>query len=175
MQNIITYPANFMRVASMKPCPVASAMILSKRAVVRRGPSPATTRRSAGLSWDRIDIHIELLNIHYDKLAAKRNMEDLRLIRARVQVVRERQLERFQGTKLTCNAEMGPTEVRTFCQTGASGKKLLKAAVQQLHLSVKMYYRVLKLARTIADLEGNELIVANYVAEAIQYRPRVGI
>src|SRR5438876_10295372 len=67
----------------------------------------------------------------------KRNVEDSKTIRARVQAARERQLERFKGTKLTCNAEMGPTEVREFCQTDASGEKLLKAAVQQLHLSVR--------------------------------------
>jgi predicted ATPase with chaperone activity len=76
---------------------------------------------------------------------------------------------------LTCNAEMGPTEVREFCQTDASGEKLLKAAVQQLHLSARAYHRVLKLARTIADLAGSEMIAANHVAEAVQYRPRVGM
>jgi len=92
-----------------------------------------------------------------------------------VQAARERQLERFKGTKLTCNAEMGPTEVREFCQMDASGEKLLKAAVQQLHLSARAYHRVLKLARTIADLAGSEMIAANHVAEAVQYRPRVGM
>ena len=70
---------------------------------------------------------------------------------------------------------MGPTEVRKFCQTDASGEKLLKAAVQQLHLSARAYHRVLKLARTIADLAGSEMITANHVAEVIQYRPRVRI
>jgi magnesium chelatase family protein len=88
-----------------------------------------------------------------------------------VQAARERQLERFKGTKLTCNTEMGPTEVREFCQTDASGEKLLKAAVQQLHLSVRAYHRVLKLTRTIADLAGSEMVAA----EAVQYRPRVGM
>ncbi len=76
---------------------------------------------------------------------------------------------------MTCNAEMGPTEVHDFCQTDTSGEKLLKAAVQQLHLSARAYHRVLKLARTIADLAGSEMIAANHVAEAVQYRPRVGM
>jgi magnesium chelatase family protein len=89
-------------------------------------------------------------------------------------VGRERQLERFKGTKLTCNVEMGPREVREFCQTDASGDKL-KVAVQQLHLSARAYHRVLRLARTIADLAGSEMIAANHVAEAVQYRPRVGM
>ena len=96
-------------------------------------------------------------------------------IRKRVQAARERQLERFKGTKLTCNAEMGPTEVGEFCKTDASGEKLLKAAVQQLHLSARAYHRVLKLARTIADLAASDNIAANHVAEAVQYRPRVGM
>jgi hypothetical protein len=80
-----------------------------------------------------------------------------------------------KGTKLTCNTEMGPNEVRHFCQTDPSGEKLLKAATQQLHLSARAYHRVLKLARTIADLAGSEMILANHIAEAIQYRPRVGM
>ncbi len=96
-------------------------------------------------------------------------------IRARVQEARHRQLQRFSGTKMTSNAEIGPTEVREICQTDTSSEKLLKAAVQQLHLSARAYHRVLKLARTIADLAGNEEIMANHVAEAAQYRPRVGM
>ena len=100
----------------------------------------------------------------------KRNVEDSKTIRARLQAARERQLERFKGTKLTCNAEIGP-RVREFCQTDASGEKLLKAAVQQLHLSARASHRVLKLARTIEDLARSEMIAANHVAEAVQYRP----
>jgi magnesium chelatase family protein len=70
---------------------------------------------------------------------------------------------------------MGPNEVREFCQTDVSGEKLVKAATQQLHLSARAYHRVLKLARTIADLAGSDMIMANHIAEAIQYRPRVGL
>ena len=132
-------------------------------------------KRISGPLLDRIDIHVEVPRVDYEKLADKRNVEDSKAIRARVQAARERQLERFSGTKITCNAEMGPTEVRQYCQTDASGEKLLKAAVQQLHLSARAYHRVLKLARTIADLAGSEMIAANHLAEAIQYRPRVGI
>jgi magnesium chelatase family protein len=129
-------------------------------------------KKISGPLLDRIDIHVEVPRVDYEKLADKRNVEDSRTIRARVQAARERQLERFKGTKMTCNAEMGPTEVREFCQTDASGEKLLKAAV---HLSARAYHRVLKLARTIADLAGSEMIAANHVAEAVQYRPRVGM
>jgi magnesium chelatase family protein len=132
-------------------------------------------KKISGPLLDRIDIHVEVPRVDYEKLTDKRNVEDSKAIRTRVQAARERQLERFAGTKITCNAEMGPTEVRQYCQTDASGEKLLKAAVQQLHLSARAYHRVLKLARTIVDLAGSEMIAANHVAEAVQYRPRVGM
>src|SRR6266487_1723004 len=93
-------------------------------------------KKISGPLLDRIDIHVEVPRVDYEKLADRRNVEDSKTIRARVQAARERQLERFKGTKWTCNAEMGPTEVRQFCQTDASGEKLLK------------------LARAIADLAG---------------------
>jgi magnesium chelatase family protein len=132
-------------------------------------------KKISGQLLDRIDMHVEVPRVDCEKLADKGNLEDSKTIRARVQAVRERLLQRFKGTKLTCNAEMGPTEVREFCQTDASGEKLLKAAVQQLHLSARAYHRVLKLARTIADLARCEMIAANHVAEAVQYRLRVGM
>ena len=132
-------------------------------------------KRISGPLLDRIDIHVEVPRVDYEKLADKRNVENSQTVRARVQAARERQLQRFSGTKLNCNAEMGPSEVRECCQTDASGEKLLKAAMQQLHLSARAFHRVLKLARTIADLAGSEMIAANHVAEAIQYRPRVGM
>ncbi len=132
-------------------------------------------KRISGPLLDRIDIHIEVPRVDYEKLADKRSVENSEAIRRRVQAAREQQLQRLTDTRLTCNAEMGPTEVRQFCQTDASGEKLLKAAMQQLHLSARAYHRVLKLARTIADLAESEMILANHIAEAIQYRPRVGI
>jgi magnesium chelatase family protein len=90
----------------------------------------AISRYQKKISSSLIDIHVEVPRVDYEKLADKRNVEDSKTIRARVQEARERQLERFKGTKLTCNAEMGPTEVREFCQTDTSWEKLLKAAVQ---------------------------------------------
>ena len=105
----------------------------------------------------------------------KGRLRTRRLFRKRVQAARERQLQRFTGTKLTCNAEMGPSEVHDFCSVEPSAEKLLKAAMQQLHSSARAFHRVLKLARMIVDLADSELIAANHLAEAIQYRPRVGM
>ncbi len=132
-------------------------------------------KRISGPLLDRIDIHVEVPRVDYEKLADKRQVENSETIRKRVQAARERQLQRFKATRITCNAEMGPAEVRTFCGVEPSAEKLMKAAMQQLHLSARAYHRVLKLARTIADLAGSDLIKANHVAEAIQYRPRMGM
>ena len=131
-------------------------------------------KRISGPLLDRINIHVEVPGVDYEKLADKRKVEDSATIRKRVQAARERQLQRFTGTTLNCNAEMGPAEVRDFCQVDPSAEKLLKAAMQQLHLSARAFHRVLKLARSIADLAESEMIAANHVAEAIQYRPRRG-
>lgn len=174
-QGTITYPANFMLVAAMNPCPCGFYGDPVKECSCSAMAIARYQKRISGPLLDRIDIHVEVPRVDYEKLADKRQVETSAIIRARVQAARERQLERFQGTKLTCNAEMGPNEVRQFCQTDASGEKLLKAAVQQLHLSARAYHRVLKLARTIADLAGGEMIAANHLAEAVQYRPRVGM
>ena len=97
------------------------------------------------------------------------------MVRKRAQAARAQQRQRLAGTMITCNAAMGATEVRAFCQMDASGEKLLQAAMQQLHLTVRASQRTLKLARTIADLAESELIKANHMAEALHYRMRVGL
>jgi magnesium chelatase family protein len=129
-------------------------------------------KRISGPLLDRIDIHVEVPRVEYEKLSDDRLGEPSAAIRGRVAVARERQLRRFEGTKLTCNADMGPAEVRDFCQVDPAGKSLLKAAMQQLQMSARAYHRILKLARTIADLAGSERIETVHLAEAIQYRPR---
>jgi magnesium chelatase family protein len=99
-------------------------------------------------------------------------------VRARVRAARERQATRFAGaagTRLACNADMGPAEVRAYCDSEPSAAPLLQAATQRLHLSARAFHRVLKVARTIADLAGNETSAAPHVAEALQYRPRIDV
>ena len=129
-------------------------------------------KRISGPFLDRVDIFAEVPHIDYDKLTDDRLGEKSEQIRARVAAARSIQYRRFAGSRLTQNSEMTPAEVREFCQVEESAQGLLKAAMKQLYLSARAFHRVLKLARTIADLEGVETIKAHHVAEAIQYRPR---
>src|SRR5437879_2318517 len=174
-QGTITYPANFMLVAAMNPCPCGYYGDPVKECSCSASSIARYQKRISGPLLDRIDIHVEVPRVDYEKHADKRQVENSETIRKRVQAARERQMERFKGTKMTCNAEMGPSEVQDFCSVEPSAEKLLKAAMQQLHLSARAFHRVLKLARTSADLAGGDLITANHLAEAIQYRPRVGM
>ena len=121
---------------------------------------------------DRIDIHIEVPRVDYDKLSSDRLGEPSAAIRERVQTARQRQLERFALSGIICNADMRVAEVRKFCKLDETGDNLVRAAMSQLNLSARAYHRILKLARTIADLAGSENIQTPHVAEALQYRPK---
>jgi magnesium chelatase family protein len=141
-------------------------------------PSAATRRDSEGIPrisgplLDRIDIHIEVPRVDYNKLTDERLGERSEVIRARVERAREVQRKRFAGTPRSCNADMGPTQVREMCRLDEAGQALVRAAMQQLQMSARAFHRILKLARTIADLAGSERIETAHLAEAIQYRPR---
>jgi magnesium chelatase family protein len=129
-------------------------------------------KRISGPLLDRIDIHIEVPRVEYEKLTDERLGEPSAAIQGRVEAARERQRRRFDGTGLMSNADMGPSEVRNFCQIDDAGKSLLRAAMHQLQMSARAYHRILKLSRTIADLSGSDAIETAHLAEAIQYRPR---
>lgn len=132
-------------------------------------------KRISGPLLDRIDIHIQVPRVEYDKLSDQRVGEASSVIRGRVEMARDVQRQRFAGTEVTCNADMHPAEVRQFCMLDETGRTLMKNAMNQLQLSARAYHRVLKLARTIADLSGEENIAPTHLAEALQYRPKLGM
>jgi len=168
----VMFPANFMLVGAMNPCPCGYYGDPVRQCTCPPGVVSRYQRRISGPFIDRVDIFIEVPHIDYEKLADERLGEKSKRVQARVVAARARQLERFHGTKLTGNAEMTPSEVREFCQVEESAQSLLKAAMKQLYLSARAFHRILKLARTIADLDNGDIIKAHPLAEAIQYRPR---
>jgi magnesium chelatase family protein len=125
----------------------------------------------SGPLLDRIDIHIEVPAVKYKELRAPSPTEDSTAVRTRVIAARERQMERFRAEKTTyCNAQMAPKMIRKHCGINAEGEKLLENAVTRLGLSARAHDRILKVARTIADLDGAEDVLGKHLSEAIQYR-----
>jgi magnesium chelatase family protein len=168
----LTFPANFMLIAAMNPCPCGYFGDPVKECTCSLSMVSRYQKRISGPLLDRIDIHVEVPRVEYEKLTDDRLGEPSASIRARVERAREVQRQRFADTSLSCNADMGPAEVREYCKVDEAGRSLLKAAMQQLAMSARAFHRVLKLARTIADLAGSERIETSHLAEAIQYRPR---
>ncbi len=171
-QGSVMYPANFMLIGAMNPCPCGFYGDPFRQCTCPASLVSRYQRRISGPFMDRVDIFIEVPHIDYEKLADDRLGEKSEKVQARVVEARSRQQLRFTGTKLTCNAEMTPTEVRQFCQVEESAQSLLKAAMKQLYLSARAFHRILKLSRTIADLDNSAIIKAQHLAEATQYRPR---
>ncbi len=129
--------------------------------------------RISGPLLDRIDLHVEVPRVEYDKLLGDERAESSAAVRSRVMAARARQADRFRERPgLYANADMGPGEVTTFCSLAADARQLLDLSVKRMQLSARAYHRVLKLSRTIADLGDSEVILAQHVAEAVQYRAR---
>ena len=156
----------------MNPCPCGYYGDPFRLCTCHPGLVSRYQRRISGPFLDRVDIFIEVPHIDYEKLSDDRLGEKSEVVQARVTAARLLQQERFKGTTLVSNNEMTPIEVREFCQAEEDAKSLLKAAMKQLYLSARAFHRILKLARSIADLENSGIIKANHIAEAIQYRPR---
>jgi magnesium chelatase family protein len=149
---------------TQKPCTCAPAMVTKYQ------------KQISGPLLDRIDIHIEVPRVDYEKLSGDRMGESSEAIRARVQAAREIQNKRFSrngSSDIICNADMRVGEIRQFCKLQDEGQSLMRAAMTQLNLSARAYHRILKLSRTIADLAGSEEIQSVHLAEALQYRPKL--
>lgn len=169
----ISFPASVTLIAAMNPCPCG---YFGDPVRECRCPSSTVTRyqkRISGPLLDRIDIHLEVPRIDYDQLSDRRAGERSEVVRERVERARGIQSARFSGSDKLTNADMGPKEVQKFARLDEQGETLVRMAVRQLSLSARAYHRVLKLARTIADLASSENIRSEHVAEALQYRPRL--
>lgn len=167
----IDYPASFMLVASMNPCPCGFYNHPEKECVCSPGMVQKYLNRLSGPLLDRIDIHIEVVPVNYDKLSDKGAVERSTTIRERVIKAREIQSARFAGVNgVYSNAQMTTALQRKYCKLDAESGRLLKAAMEVRGLSARAYDRILKVARTIADLEQSEEITINHVSEAINYR-----
>jgi len=171
-QGSVTFPANFMLVGAMNPCPCGYYGDPFKQCTCSPGLVSRYQKRISGPFIDRVDIFVEVPHIDYEKLADDRLGEKSEKVQERIKAARSIQRQRFDGTVIACNAEMTPTEVRQFCQVEESAQSLLKTAMKQLYLSARAFHRILKIGRTLADLENSDIIKAHHIAEAIQYRPR---
>ncbi|MCK6650810.1 MAG: YifB family Mg chelatase-like AAA ATPase, partial [Bacteroidia bacterium] len=167
----VEYPTSFMLIASMNPCPCGFYNHPEKNCVCAPGVVQKYLNKISGPLLDRIDIHIEVTPVSYTELAAERVSEKSKAVRDRVVKAREIQEERFKDKEgVHCNAQIGSKQLREVCKIDEAGNQLLKTAMERLGLSARAYDRILKVARTIADLDNSENIETNHLAEAIQYR-----
>ncbi|MDG1572827.1 YifB family Mg chelatase-like AAA ATPase [Robiginitalea sp. M366] len=166
----VTYPSSFMLVASMNPSPGG----YFNDQAGGHGNNPAEVRRYlgrvSGPLLDRIDIHMEVSPVPYEQLSDARKGEPSASIRARVTRAREVQKTRLQGAGIHCNAQMNVRQIRQYCALSPAASRLLGSAMERLQLSARAYDRILKVARTIADLEGSAAVTESHLSEAIQYR-----
>ena len=167
----IEYPAGFMLVASMNPCPCGNFNHPDKDCVCPPGTVTKYLNKISGPLLDRIDLHVEVTPVPFSELSSERKSESSAVIRERVIRAREIQAERFRDTPgIYNNAQMDKNRLERHCSIDPAGKNLLKKAMERLNLSARAYDRILKVARTAADLAGSEKIRAEHLAEAIQYR-----
>ncbi|PIE85924.1 MAG: magnesium chelatase [Bacteroidia bacterium] len=167
----IEYPASFMMVASMNPCPCGYYNHPEKECVCSPGVVQKYLNKISGPLLDRIDIHIEVVPVSFKELSHAKESEPSQKVRERVIKARNIQEKRFDKNEGTyCNAQMSSKMLRKYCVIDNAGQTLLKNAMERLGLSARAYDRILKVSRTIADLEQNEHILPNHLAEAIQYR-----
>ena len=169
----VRYPARFTLIAASNPCPCGFFGDEKRECTCSPGTVTRYQKRISGPILDRIDMHVSVPAIPPGKLTGKYQSESSSIIQKRVQKARDMQLKRFRGLKITSNAEMNNKQLKQFCNLDQQSILLLKQAISKLNLSARAFHRVIKIARTIADLENSEKIKSNHIAEALQYRPQV--
>ncbi|MDD2361359.1 MAG: YifB family Mg chelatase-like AAA ATPase [Oscillospiraceae bacterium] len=166
----LTYPCSFMLVAAMNPCPCGYFGHPTRQCKCSPVAQQSYLARISGPLLDRIDLHIEVPPVEYEQLSSKQPSESSAEIRERVNAARLRQLERFKGTEVSCNARIHPGMLRETCAMTDSASKMLQGVFDRMGLSARAYDRLLKVARTIADLDSADIIDTQHLAEAVQYR-----
>ena len=174
-QGSLTFPANFQLAAAMNPCPCGYYGDPSRPCTCSSTMVTRYQKRISGPLMDRIDIHMQVPRVEYQKLRDMQPGESSAVVRERVEAARERQRVRFEGIGIASNADMRPAQIRRYCGLDDPCQALMKTAMRQLQLTARAYHRVLKLARTIADLAVADEITQVHLAEALQYRPKVDV
>ncbi|PIR04569.1 MAG: magnesium chelatase [Candidatus Magasanikbacteria bacterium CG11_big_fil_rev_8_21_14_0_20_39_34] len=171
-QGTLTFPASFTLVASQNPCPCGFATDPNKPCLCTPIQISRYKKKISGPLLDRIDLHIEVPRVELEKLSKDELAESSEEIQKRVEQARERQNVRFKNSSIATNSEMKNKEIKEYCRLTEEGMNLLKNAVQQMHLSARSFHRILKLSRTIADLDAHDSIEIQHIAEALQYRSK---
>ena len=166
----LTLPSRFMLVCAMNPCRCGWFGHPSGRCTCTDSQVQSYLRRISGPLLDRIDMHVEVPSVEYEAMRRKEQPETSQQVRSRVNAARQVQQRRYEGTGVTCNAYMTPAMIGQYCQLDTAGEKLMQGAFDRLGLTGRSHDRILRMARTIADLEGEEQILPTHLAEAIQYR-----
>ena len=166
----LTYPCSVMLVCAMNPCPCGFYGHPTRECSCPKGAVQRYLSRVSGPLLDRLDLHVEVPPVDFTELSSQEQTENSASIKARVDAARKLQQERFAGTGVTCNARMSPGMTREYAQVTDAGMKLLKNAFEKMGMSARAYDKVLRVARTIADLDANGTVDAVHIAEAVQYR-----
>ncbi|MBI1279398.1 MAG: YifB family Mg chelatase-like AAA ATPase [Anaerolineaceae bacterium] len=172
-QGSMTFPANFLLVGAMNPCPCGYFGDNTRACTCSPTMITRYQGRLSGPLLDRIDLHVDVPRVEYDKLMSDERAETSAVVRQRVESAREHQRKRFEGRAgLYANSDMGVSEIQQLCYLSPEAKQLLEISTKRMQLSARSYHRVIKLSRTIADLEDSRRIEVQHIAESLQYRPR---
>jgi magnesium chelatase family protein len=173
VQGSCTFPARMMLIAAMNPCPCGHYGNEATSCTCSQVQIQRYKKRLSGPLLDRIDIHIHVPALQAEKLLTEKTLESSDTVYQRIAQAREKQKKRFEGSTIQCNAEISPGKIHSFCPTDNEGATLLTQAMQKIQLSARSCHRILKVARSIADLDGRDCIKASDIAEALHYRQRI--